>query len=84
MKESADLGLTLDASEVLDARRQGATTEAYKQYAASPSTSLRIVNLSKERSDRPSSVAGYCGGWKGNAALRLTQGHELVEWQMTP
>ena len=40
----------------------------YKQYAASPSTLLRIVSLSNERSDRPSSVAGYCGGWKGNTA----------------
>jgi hypothetical protein len=45
----------LGASEVLDARRQGVPTEAYKQYAA-------------RRSYRPSSVAGYCGGWKGNTA----------------
>jgi hypothetical protein len=30
----------------------GAPTETYKQYVASPSTSLRIVSLSNERSDR--------------------------------
>jgi hypothetical protein len=29
-----DFGTNLDTSEVLDARRQGATTEAYKKYAA--------------------------------------------------
>jgi hypothetical protein len=30
-----DFGESLDTSEVLDARRQGVPTEAYKQYAAS-------------------------------------------------
>jgi hypothetical protein len=40
---------------VLDAKRRVTPIEAYKQYAA-------------RRSDRPSSVAGYCGGWKGNTA----------------
>ena len=79
-----DLGQSLGTSKVLDARRRGVPTEAYKQYAASPSTSLRIVSLSNERSDRPSSAVVCYGGWKGNAALRLTQGHEPVEWQMTP
>ena len=40
---------------MLDTRCRGTPTEAYKQYAAG-------------RSDRPSSVASYCGGWKGNTA----------------
>ena len=49
---------------MLDARRRGVPTEAYKQHAA-------------RRNDRPSSVASYCGGWKGNTAddtLMVDQG----------
>ena len=50
-----DFGEFLGYSKVLAARRRGVPTEAYHKYTA-------------RRSDRPSSVAGYCGGWKGNTA----------------
>jgi hypothetical protein len=87
-----DFGRALGTSKLLDARRRGAPTrrinntpQVLRLRSIRPELMAegRIVSLSNERSDRPSSVAGYCGGWKGNTTLRLTQGHEPVEWQMT-
>ena len=76
---AVDFGVTLGTNKVLDARRRGAPTEAYKQYAA-------------RRSDRPSSVTPWrdYGGWKGNPAragqmtpcwrIRVAKGWIFVIW----
>jgi hypothetical protein len=53
---------------MLDARRQGATSEAYMQYAASLFESLQV-----EREERP----------RATQPFDFAQGHEPVEWQMT-
>lgn len=44
-----NIGPSLGTGKVLGVRRRGVQIEAYEKYIA-------------KRSDRPSSVAGYCGG----------------------
>jgi hypothetical protein len=57
----------LITSKVLDARRRGATNEAYGAIRRKPVESLKV-----EREERS----------KATPPFGFTQGHEPVEWQM--
>jgi hypothetical protein len=63
--KSAGYGTFLITSKVLDARRRGATTEAYGAICRKPVESLKV-----EREERS----------KATPPFGFSQGHEPVEW----
>jgi hypothetical protein len=65
--KSAGYGVFLITSKVLDARRRGATTEAYGAIRRKPVESLKV-----EREERS----------KATPPFDFSQGHEPVEWHM--
>jgi hypothetical protein len=71
--KSAGYGLFLITRKVLDARRRGATTEAYRAIRRKPVESLKV-----EREERLKATPPF-GFAQGRESFDLAQDRELVE-----